>query len=101
VADLKDGSQILSVARGDLAKVWDLETGALVGEYGTPAEREFVAAAFHPTEPRLYAEVDADLIGIFTTDPDELIEIARSRLSRDLTEEECQLYLRRGCAEEK
>ena len=100
VVDLKDGL-ILTVAREEPIKVWDLETGTLVGEYGTPAEREFVAAAFHPTEPRLYAEVDADLIGIFTTDPDKLIEIARSRLSRDLTEEECQLYLRQSCAEDK
>jgi hypothetical protein len=42
-----------------------------------------------------------DQIGIFTLDPDELMEIARSRLSRTLTEEECQLYLRRSCAENK
>jgi WD40 repeat protein len=32
-----DGSLILTVARGEPAKVWDLETGALVGEFGTPA----------------------------------------------------------------
>jgi hypothetical protein len=97
VADLKDGSQILSVARGEPSKVWDLETGELVGEFGRSVGGDFVAAAFHPTESRLYVEVDADLIGIFTLDPDELIQIAGSRLSRDLTEEECQLYLRRSC----
>jgi WD40 repeat protein len=94
-----DGSLILTVAQGEPAKVWDLETGALVGEFGTPAEGDFVAAAFHPTEPTLYAEVGADQIGIFTLDVDELMEIARSRLSRDLTEEECQLYLRRSCGQ--
>jgi hypothetical protein len=60
-----------------------------------------IDAAFHPTEAILYAEVNADLIGIFTLDPDELVEIARSRLSRGLIEEECQLYLRRGCADDK
>jgi WD40 repeat protein len=93
-----EGSLILTVARGEPAKVWDLETGALVGEFGTPVEGDFVAAAFHPTEPRVYAEVGAYQIGIFTLDVDELIEISRSRLSRDLTEEECELYLRRSCA---
>jgi WD40 repeat protein len=94
-----DGSLILTVAQGEPAKVWDLETEALVGEFGTPVEGDFVAAAFHPTEPRLYAEVGAYQIGIFTLDVDELMEIARSRLSRDLTEEECELYLRRSCGQ--
>ncbi|MEX2623927.1 MAG: WD40 repeat domain-containing protein [Acidimicrobiia bacterium] len=97
LADLKDGSLLLTQSREEPAKVWDLETGALLGEFGTPVDGDFVAAAFHPTERRLYAEVGADLIGIFTLDPEELIEIARSRLSRELIEEECQLYLRRSC----
>ena len=57
-------------------------------------------ATFHPTEPKLYAEVAPDLIGMFTLDPDELMQIARPRLSRSLTEEECQLYLRRSCLED-
>jgi WD40 repeat protein len=99
VVDLKDGSLILTVAREEPIKVWDLGTGELIGEFPTRVETRFVPAAFHPTEPRLYVEVDVDQIGIFTLDVDELMEIARSHLSRDLTEEECQLYLRRGCAD--
>ena len=98
LVDIKDGSRILSIAREEPARAWDLESGQMVGEFGTSIEGEFVAASFHPTEPRLYAEVGADQIGIFTLDADELLEIARSRLSRGLTEEECQLYLRRSCA---
>ena len=93
-----EGGRILSAAIGEPAKVWDLETGTLVGEFGT--SDDIVAAAFHRAEPILYAALGADQIGIFTLDPDELMEIARSRLSRDLTEEECQLYLRRSCAED-
>ena len=96
--DVKDGS-LLSVAAGEPARAWDIQTGRLIGEFGTPVDTSldgnWVGATFHPTEPILYAEVDADQIGIFTLDSDELMEIARSRLSRDLTEEECQLYLRR------
>jgi hypothetical protein len=63
-------------------------------------EEDFVAAPFHPIEPRLYGEVGADQIGIVTLDVDELMEIARSRLSRDLTEQESQFYSRRSCGEE-
>ena len=99
VVDLKDGSLILTVAREEPIKVWDLGTGELIGEFRTRVEGHYVAAAFHPIEPRLYVEVDVDQIGIFTLDPDELMEIARSRLSRDLTDEECQLYLRRSCSD--
>ena len=36
-------------------------------------------------------------IAIYTLDTDELVEIARSRLTRGFTEEECQLYLQRAC----
>jgi WD40 repeat protein len=100
VVDLKDGSLILTVAREEPIKAWDLGTGELVGEFRTRVEGHYVAAAFDPTEPRLYVEVDVDQIGIFTLDPDELMGIARDRLSRDLTEEECQLYLRRSCSED-
>ena len=96
LVDLKDG-RLLSVAISESAKVWDLETGTLAGEFGTSGD--IVAAAFHRTEPIIYAAVGADQIGIFTLDPDALMVIARSGLSRDLTEEECQLYLRRSCAE--
>ena len=59
-----------------------------------------MGAAFHPTKPWLFVALPDDRIGIYTLDTDELIEIARSRLSRELTEEECQLYLRRPCGEE-
>jgi WD40 repeat protein len=98
LVDSKDGSQIMSVAAGEPARVWDLDTGALVAEF-VSADGEWIGATFHPSEPRLFAEVDTDVIGIFTLDADELLEIARSRLSRDLTEEECQLYLRGSCDE--
>ncbi|MDH3499659.1 MAG: hypothetical protein OEM97_06025, partial [Acidimicrobiia bacterium] len=77
------------------AKLWDLETGRPLGEFGTT---ERTAIAFHPTEPWLYT-AEGDTVTIHTLDIDELIEIANSRLTRDMTDDECQRYLRRGCAE--
>ena len=92
-----DGSKIFSRSHDEPLKVWDLETGEKLGEFGTT---DRMGAAFHPTKPWLFVALPDDRIGIYTLDTDELIEIARSRLSRELTEEECQLYLRRPCGEE-
>ncbi len=90
-----DGSMILSRAQDEPVKLWDLDTGEKLGEFDTDG---FRFGAFHPTEPLLYIALPDDRIGIYTLDTDQLIEIARSRLTRELTAEECQLYLRRSCA---
>jgi WD40 repeat protein len=92
-----DGSKIFSRSHDEPLKVWDLETGEKLGEFGGT---ERMGAAFHPTKPWLYVALPDDQIGVYTLDTDELMEIARSRLTRDLTDEECQAYLRRGCAED-
>jgi hypothetical protein len=42
--------------------------GHLVAEFAS-ADEEWIGAAFHPTEPSLYAEVDTDLIGISPSTP--------------------------------
>lgn len=89
-----DGSMILSRAQDEPRRLWDLRTGEKIGEFETEG---FKFGAFHPTEPRLYVALPDDLIGVFVLDTDHLVEIARSRLTRGLTEEECQTYLRRPC----
>jgi hypothetical protein len=40
---------------------------------------------------------DAGSVMIHTTDVDELIEIARTRLTRELSDEECQRFLPDRC----
>ena len=97
-----DGLKIFSRAWGEPVKLWDLETGEALGEFGVMdhANQYPPAAAFHPTEPWLYATVGEGEIAIYTVDTDDLIEIARARLTRGLTEDECQLYLGRGCNQE-
>ena len=90
-----DGSMILSRAQDEPVKLWDLDTGEKLGEFATDG---FRFGAFHPTEPLLYLALPGDRIGIYTLDTDELMKVARSRLTRQLTEDECRLYLRRSCA---
>ncbi len=88
-----DGSMVASSSWDEPAKLWDLETGDPRGEFGTTAR---TAVAFHPTEPRLYI-AEGDTVTVHTLDLDELIDIARSRLTRDMTDAECERYLRRPC----
>ena len=93
-----DGSMAFSRAWDDPVKLWDLATGEQLGEFGKPDSEYPPAAAFHPTEPWLYVTVGNSRVAIYTLDIDELEEMARTRLTRGFTEEECQLYLRQACA---
>jgi hypothetical protein len=98
-----DGTMLFSRAWDEPVRLWDLETGESLGEFGAldPANKYPPAAAFHPTEPWLYASVGDSQIAIYTLDTDELVEIARSRLTRSFTEDECQLYLERSCSDDR
>jgi WD40 repeat protein len=86
----RNGGWLLSHANDEQGKVWDLDTGQALGEFGST---NLMIGDFHPIEPLLYVPLPGDQIGVYTLDPDELMEIARSRLTRDMTVEECQAYL--------
>lgn len=73
----------MSRANDEPLKLWDLETGEKLGEFVTT---DPTVGAFHPTEPLLYVPLSGDEIGIYTLDTDDLMEIARSRLTWELTE---------------
>ena len=92
-----DGSVFLSRALDEPLELWHLETGEKLGEFGTTDE---MVGAFHPTEPLLYVPLPGGEIGVYALDVDDLVELAEVRLTRDLREEECQLYLRRSCGDE-
>lgn len=90
-----DGSMILSRAQDEPRRLWDLETGEKLGDFETTG---FKFGAFHPTEDRLYLSLADNRFGVFALGAVDLIDIAKARVTRDLTEEECQLYLRRSCS---
>jgi WD40 repeat protein len=59
--------------------------------------------AFSP-DGKLLAGVQPEptpFVHIWTLDPERLLQIARHRVTRSLTEEECQRYLHRSCAVRK
>ncbi len=93
-----DGSMLLTSAWSEPLKLWDLETGESLGQFGGALEgRAIHGGDFHPTLPRIVVTTPPGLVRIHTLDVDELIDIARSRITRHMTEEECQQYLRRAC----
>jgi serine/threonine protein kinase/DNA-binding SARP family transcriptional activator/WD40 repeat protein len=91
-----DGTLIATVGRGnEPARIWRVDTGELVAEFGTPETR--TAIAFHPTEPWVYVG-EGTTITRHTLDVDELITIAKANLTRNLSDDECRQYLERACA---
>jgi WD40 repeat protein len=93
-----DGSMAATWAFTEPLKVWELDTGQLVGQFGGKIEGgTFHDADFHPSLPWLVVTSPPDEVRIHTLDLDELVLIAVSRLSRDMTEGECQQYFREPC----
>ena len=73
------------------AKVWDTKTGTelltLTGHDG----RVF-SVAYSPDGKRIATAGKDGMVQIYTTDMDELLEIAKSRVTRQLTAEEKEKY---------
>ena len=89
-----DGSIVASASSDEPVKLWDIETSESLSEFATTTNN--VAVAFDPIHPWLYV-TDEHQVSVHTLDIDELIDIAKSRLTRELTDAECRLYLRRPC----
>jgi WD40 repeat protein len=93
-----DGSMAASWSWTEPLKVWDLDTGQLVAEFGgTIDDGLFHGGDFHPSLPQLVVVSPPNVVRIHTLDLDELIAIAEVGLSREMTESECLQYFRRSC----
>ena len=73
------------------AKVWNANTGqelmTLTGHDGI-----VWSAAYSPDGYRIATASKRGIVQIYTTDMDELLEIAKSRVTRQLTAEEKERY---------
>ena len=94
-----DGTMAITASWSEPLKLWDIETGQLLGEFGGELLEEISIfdGGFHPTLPLLVVSSPGGEIRIHTLDPDELATIAESRLSRDMTEPECQQHFWDSC----
>ena len=86
-----DGARIVTASWDKTAKVWETQTGkemfTLTGHNGNVG-----AAVYSPDGQRIVTAGSDGIVQIYTTDMDELLEIATSRVTRQLTAEEKEMY---------
>lgn len=89
-----DGSRVATAGGDQTVRVWDTGTREelwnLTGHNGS-----VVSVDFHPNDRHIASTTGgpAWTIWIWTLDTDELIEIGEARVTRSLTDRECQIYL--------
>jgi WD40 repeat protein/transcriptional regulator with XRE-family HTH domain len=90
-----DGTRLSSAGFDRLAKVWDVDTGAeLASLYGQ--QSNVFGVAFSPVGNILVTAGADGTVRTYTLQLEELVALARSRLTRNLTLEECQKFLHAG-----
>ena len=86
-----DGARIVTAGWDKTAKVWDANAGqeltTLKGHEGW-----VMSAVYSPDGKRIATAGRDGIVQIYTTDMDELLEIAKSRVTRQLTAEEKERY---------
>ena len=86
-----DGARIVTASGDKTAKVWDAQTGkelmTLKGH-----ESGVMSAVYSPDGKRIATAGRDGIVQIYTTDINELLQIAESRVTHQLTAEEKERY---------
>ncbi len=87
-----DSKVVASASFDRLAKLWDAASGQELASFYGNAKNAW-SVSFSPDGTRLAVGGWDGTARTFVTSLDELLVLARSRLTRSLTTEECQKYL--------
>jgi WD40 repeat protein len=88
----QDGTRLASASFDRLAKVWDIASGTeLFSLYGNPAN--VFGVDFSPDGSSLLTSGADGSLRTYLTDIPSLEKLAQSRLTHELTKQECQKFL--------
>jgi WD40 repeat protein len=88
-----DGSKLASAGVDGVVRVWDVATRALMHEIPVSRDEQGAGGVDFLSNQRLAVVDDnSGRLSTFTIDPAELLDIARSRVTRGFTDTECMKY---------
>ena len=87
-----DGMLLATAGDDNTARLWDASTGRELLTL-TGHTRAITEVAFSPDGTRLATSSNDGTVRVYVLSIDELIDLARSRLTRTWTEDECRQYL--------
>jgi WD40 repeat protein len=90
-----DGRHLAGGGPGPVVHLWEVESGEIVRRIGRALGPSTVAFVNGGQEIR--AASTEGIVRAYVLDPLELLEIAKNTVGRDMTDEECQRFLRRPC----
>jgi WD40 repeat protein len=98
VAFSPDGTRLATAGWDGTVKMWDVEASVVAGsgqELLTLSVHtgSITGLAFNPDGTRLATSSFDGTTRVYTLKPEELVALAQSRVTRSLTDEECQQYL--------
>jgi len=86
-----DGKTIATASGDRTAKLWEVQTGRLFLTLDAPDG--VTGVAFHPDGSQLAMAVQDGTVRIHLLRMEDLVALAKQRVTRSLTTEECQQYL--------
>jgi len=85
-----NGKYVVAASNNNV-HIWDVQTGLQIMTINIQGRRG--TYRFDPTGEKLYVTGPGGVIRIYLLDTDELLMLAKSRVTRSLTTGECQKYL--------
>jgi WD40 repeat protein/DNA-binding SARP family transcriptional activator len=92
VAVSPDGRRMATVSAGGVF-VWDIATGAGPFAVSRSPFEPRSQLAFGPDGSELLGAVRPGTVGVYALDVPDLLDVARARVTRDVTQAECRRYL--------